>query len=97
MSLKEILFMFKREQEYAERKNQVIFVVLGIMLTVTSIFSKKMPLSFLPYFYIMLCFTLIINLLSFFPQSNQIRLKLFFTREIKKRKPKKIKNNKFNF
>ncbi|MCL8209553.1 hypothetical protein [Spiroplasma attinicola] len=42
--LKDLLVMFKTEQDYAERKNQIILVVLGILATVFATIIDKISM-----------------------------------------------------
>lgn len=73
IELKEVLFMFKREQDYAERKNQIIFIVLSILTSVAAAFISKisnMELWILLAAFISIAFTV---LGGFFPQGTIIK------------------------
>lgn len=71
--LKELLIMFKKEQDYAERKNQIIFVVLGILATIFATIIDKVSTIQL---YVLIAAFISIALIvlgGFFPQGRFVK------------------------
>lgn len=68
--LKEILIMFKTEQDYAQRKNQIIFALLAIIISIFAGFFNKLSITQLTTLAFIFFFTV---LSSFFPQGKVIK------------------------
>lgn len=71
--LKELLIMFKTEQDYAERKNQIIFALLAIMISIFAGFINKLSIVQLGSLAFIFLFIIFTALSSFFPQGKVIK------------------------
>ena len=98
--LKDLLVMFKTEQDYAERKNQIILVVLGILATV---FANIIDRISIVHLWVLVAAFVSIGFMifcGFFPHGKIIKsFTNIFCKLLKKyfKKPKEKDSNYLNF
>lgn len=95
--LKELLIMFKTEQDYAERKNQIIFALLAIMISIFAGFINKLSIVQLASLAFIFLFIIFTALSSFFPQGKEMKPFSWIINWLMNRYAKKYKKKDDNY